>query len=504
MNPMRRAQILLFLSVFLSLAAIDHTHTGWNINSRLDLVFAVVEEGTFRIDTFHDTRPTKTMDKSIFGGHYYSDKAIGVSALAVPPYAAMRVIWRLFGAEPSFRQANYLLRVVVVSSAAGISAVLLLNLLVLLGAEARRAVLAVAFIVFGTLFYGYASVFYPYVPGIASGLLALWLIVAPATGRLTRRGSFAIGSLCGLALLCDFIFGIIIAGLATLYLVRLASEAGWLSLPSAATVFPRKYDGKAAAARLGLGFLGGAIVLSIFTAYTYAIFGHIAIPYEYHAVPEYRTGMQQGIMGIEAPRIDALWFLTLHPLRGLFFWSPVLLFALAGCLHQLRSPGLTRMLGILGLYSLLGYLLFNSSYYMWWGGWAMGPRLLLPIFIAFPLGLATFCQSNRSPMVWKLVVALGVASILLSLPISLIDPQVDQHFLDSQFRSFEIGDSIEVPAIRKLLWFYRFDWLFANLDAPIPRLLAWGSAGLIPAVLISLAIRCLPGRVAETRATSRE
>ena len=492
---MKRTQTLLFLAVFLSLAALDHSSTGWNLNTRLSLVFAVVDEGTLQIDAYHDVAPTRTMDKSVYEGHYYSDKVIGLPMLAIPIYAAMRVIWGAFGAEPGFYQANYLLRVVVVSSAAGISAVLLFKLLLLLGAEAKRAILAVVFTVFGSLFYGYASVFYPYVPGVASGLTALWLIASPGSGSLTGARSFAIGSLCGFAILCDFIFGIIVIGLALLYLVRLGSESEWFSWPSAATAFPSRCDGQTGLARLGLAALGGAIPLSIFAAYTYSIFGQFAIPYEFEALPGYRKGMAQGFMGVGAPQINALWYLTVHPLRGLFFWSPVLLFALAGCLYQMRSRGLERFIGILGIYTLIGYLIFNSGYFMWWGGWAMGPRLMLPIFIAFPLGLAYFCRLERSSRVWGSVAALGIVSIVLTLPVSLLDPQVPQFYSDRHYRSLRIGDSVRTPAFRSVEFFYNLGWRVADREDPsVPKSVSLSAACLIPAILIPIAIRSLPGR----------
>ena len=48
--------------------------------SRLDLLHALVTEGTFRIDAYHQNTP----DKAIHGGHFYSDKAPGTVVLAFP------------------------------------------------------------------------------------------------------------------------------------------------------------------------------------------------------------------------------------------------------------------------------------------------------------------------------------------------------------------------------------------------------------------------------------
>lgn len=487
---MTRTRALLFLAVFLSAASLDHPAT-WNDNSRLDLVFAVVERGTFRIDAYHDSPPTHTGDKAFFEGHYYSDKVIGVSALAVPVYAAMRLVWRAFAAEPSFRQAKYLLRVTAVSAPAAVAGVLIWQLIVALGGEARRSLVATVLVVFGSLFFGYATVFYPYLPGIAAGLAALWMILFPTRGALTHKGSFAIGALCGFALLCDLLFGLAVLGLAAIYVLRLGTECG--ALPT--NWWPevqRAYGGTSAAARAGLAVLGGALVLSLFAGYSIAIFGRPAIPYEHHAVDAFREGMQRGLMGITAPKLSALWFITVHPLRGLFFWSPLLLVALAGCALQLLRAGRERIVGVFGLYALAAYLIVNSGYYMWWGGWAMGPRLMLPMFIALPLGLAIFCRDDSRSSGWWVVLALGAISVALSFPVSALDPQTPQMYPDEVYASLRIGQKVEVPQLSQLFSFYSLHWLFHSDGAlALRRLTSFVAAIALPAALTFMAIRTL-------------
>ena len=51
--------------------------------SRLDLLHALVQEKTVCIDRYH----TNTPDKAAWDGHYYSDKAPGTVALALPAFA---------------------------------------------------------------------------------------------------------------------------------------------------------------------------------------------------------------------------------------------------------------------------------------------------------------------------------------------------------------------------------------------------------------------------------
>jgi hypothetical protein len=127
-------------------------------------------------------------------------------------------------------------------------------------------------------------------------------------------------------------------------------------------------------------------------------------------------------MGIHAPQLGPLWFITLHPHRGLFFWTPAFALAAVGLVVALRTPGLARVYGALGLWALASYLTFNAGYYLWWGGYAMGPRHLLPAMAALPLGLLLACrpQARRA---WWLLLALGAVGVVLSLPVALLEPE---------------------------------------------------------------------------------
>ena len=61
---------------------------GWNQDSRLDLLHALVVQKSFAIDAYHEN----TGDKSINNGHYYSDKAPGIVFIALPFCAAAGVL----------------------------------------------------------------------------------------------------------------------------------------------------------------------------------------------------------------------------------------------------------------------------------------------------------------------------------------------------------------------------------------------------------------------------
>jgi hypothetical protein len=442
---LRAAGIPLFAAALVSMAAVDHPRTGWGVNTRLALVFAVVDEGRLAIDSYHLRPPTATFDKAVHGGHYYSDKIFGVSLLALPLYAAIRGL----GFEPDFQLSNWALRVWAVSIPAAFSLVLLWALLVRAGGDAWRSLVAVAAVFWGSMWFGFSTAFFPYSTGVASSLLALWWILFPPGGRLAPRLAFGVGALCGFALLCDLTFGLLVAGLVVLFGWRVGADAGWLpALPGPAPAAPADREARRQgwAASLAAGGVGGILPLALFFAYTLHVFGELSIPYQYEVLPTFREEMARGFMGITAPRLGPLWFITFHPHRGLFFWTPVLALAAAGLVAAVRATGLARLYGALGLWALASYLTFNAGYYMWWGGYAMGPRFLLPAMAALPLGLLVACRPDAR-CAWRLLLVLGAVGVVLSLPISLLEPEIPVVDPYQTLRRASLSTSLRVPQL---------------------------------------------------------
>src|SRR5947207_5119892 len=83
----KRRALLIFAVTFVSYAYF-YEGGGWNQNTRFDLVRAIVEQGTIRIDDYH----RNTGDKAVSSGHYYADKAPGASFFAAPAVAAARAM----------------------------------------------------------------------------------------------------------------------------------------------------------------------------------------------------------------------------------------------------------------------------------------------------------------------------------------------------------------------------------------------------------------------------
>src|SRR5258705_9840378 len=91
----QRRALLIFAVAFISYAYF-YQGGGWNQNSRFDLVRAIVEQGTLRIDAYHEN----TFDKAYYEGHYYSDKAPGLALLALPAAALPRPLLHVIGIDP--------------------------------------------------------------------------------------------------------------------------------------------------------------------------------------------------------------------------------------------------------------------------------------------------------------------------------------------------------------------------------------------------------------------
>ena len=128
-----------------------------------------------------------------------------------------------------------------------------------------------------------------------------------------------------------------------------------------------------------LGGLVGIIPLLLYNHYAFRSFTHLA----YSDVPR----QQKGFFGIGAPSLRALSTLLLDS-RGLLTISPVLIMGAVGTVLLYKRRRRAEALTITGICAC--FLLYNSGYYLPFGGGFMGPRFLdtlLP-FLAFPIALA--------------------------------------------------------------------------------------------------------------------
>jgi hypothetical protein len=111
----------------------------------------------------------------------------------------------------------------------------------------------------------------------------------------------------------------------------------------------------------------------------------------------------------------------LSPERGLLFWAPLTVLALAGLVLLFRTH---RALGATFILMFVLQVLMNASLYDWGGGWAFGMRRMTELYPVWVIGLATLLHtafSVNAAAVWRKWVGWGLtALVLLAVAFSLL------------------------------------------------------------------------------------
>jgi hypothetical protein len=385
----------------------------WNADSRIFLTASIVDRGQLNIDPL----APYTGDRAAYGGHYYSDKAPGLSLLAVPAYAVLkytllggRPYTALFAASPDRRLdflPRYLLALLYAGLPTAILCALLFDFLALLGvARAWRTLLALTYGL-GTIALPFATVFFGH--QLAAALLfgAFVLLYRLRRGALPARYALLAGALAGLAVVTEYPAALIAAALG-LYALMAPGAARRLAAPLAA------------------GALPPLAVAGVYN--TLAFGGPLRQGYAYLAGQAvYRAGQAQGFMGITYPHLDAIWQTTFGPYRGLFLLAPVLLLAAPGLYLLARRPG-WRAEALLWLGIVVVYSAFVVSYFEWDGGFSLGPRHFLPAlpFLVLPIG--ELLRPGRARAWRPAVAALAAVSFATVGLATAVNPLMDPHF----------------------------------------------------------------------------
>jgi hypothetical protein len=364
----RRIAEWLFLLTF-AVYAWFYAGAGWNQNALFDTTRAIVERHTFAIDAY----ATNTGDTGRYDGHTYANKAPGLSWLAVVPYALLHAFERAPG-DPVLTGINtYLCTLAIVASLGALIPALLYGYARKRGVAPMWAATVALTIAFGTQLFPYSTMFMVHAPSGALMLLAM------TTERRALAG-FAAALAASMNYLCaPFVILIV--------LVR-----GWRAL--AAAVPP-------------------LIALAVFQKVCFGGFLRTSI-----ATMDERFVDKRALLGILGrPSLEALIGITISPYRGLFFFAPVLLVAIAGAMLWFRSHTELRELGIIAV-TMLVFFAFNISFNGWEGGFGIGARYLVPLIPLFGLAML-HCRGFLRP----LLVALAAVSFAMNFAATAVDPQ---------------------------------------------------------------------------------
>lgn len=352
--PPRRATVAFFLLCLGTYAFFSHGG-GPNSFSRFALTRALVERGTVVIDHEHDL----TFDKAQKDGHFYCDKAPGLSLVAIPGYALARPLIERFAAPGSWANVNaslYAMTLLAVSLPVALAMTSFFRRAWREAGPATGLGISIA-LALGSPLTVWSSLFYSHALAAALIWLAFdWSGPTESVQSLSLRRAFLAGLCAGLATLSEFP----VALLTLLLGLRL------LTLPT----------GRATAL---VGYvLGGLPSVVLLIGYNLAAFGEpLASGYRYHFVPEFREAMSAGVMGITGPTWDAVLGCLVGRERGLFLFWPFFLLVPLGVVIGLMRRSLAPA-GTMALLFVLVYGLFGCSYYLWTGGASYGPRHLVP------------------------------------------------------------------------------------------------------------------------------
>jgi hypothetical protein len=403
---------------------------GWAQMAHYDQVQAF-DKGQTQIDQWH----WDTNDKAWVDGHFYSVKSPGMAALTTPLYAAIEGL----GGDKLSRAAvdnveqtahpkwvqdsvvpleNYgynvergvrVQRIVTESTptvwaltllAAVIPAILLLLAVRWAADRFVPGYGTAAAITLGlaTVVMTFAAEFFSHVISAGFAFAAFCLLMKERDKEPSLGLVAGAGLLAGLAVTFEFqtgLVGVVLFGYA------LSRKADWLRRGAA----------------YGAGAVAGALPM---LAFNYWAFGDpLKLAYGYAVAFPGASGHDvlglnsHGFFGITAPRFDSAVSLLLAG-RGLLVLTPIIVMAVVG-VFAMRRQHRAEANTILAIAAV--YFVYNSGYWLPFGGGTPGPRFLIPALPFVAIGLAY--AYKRLP---ALTLGLAIPSVLMMLVGTLTYP----------------------------------------------------------------------------------
>jgi hypothetical protein len=352
-----------------------------NTSCRAIPVLTMYEDKTIVLDKYKDYAG----DVSVINNHYYSNKAPLSSFLVYPFYWLYKTaglpemkdttikkfpiyIWAYKGPDGNVQMADGRSFLLPKSSTVfllgdflcGVIPFVITLFLTLFAIKKTSSKISPVIIVmlsfYASFLFAYAGV---YTGHILSGVFALigYILIKKKSWLLS-------GLMVGLALATEFPVGILVP----VWLLLIYLNEKKFSKP----------------VLFGLGLIPGFIIV---LWYNYHLTGSITkTPYNYEI---HQSKENSNELGFNFPTLQAFWGLVFSTYRGVLFYTPVLILMLWYTIkygYQNSIKNVKNKMSLLVpafknylLMSIIAYLILYSAYYQWPGGWAFGPRYLIPM-----------------------------------------------------------------------------------------------------------------------------
>lgn len=323
----------------------------------------------------------------------------------------------------------------------------------LLPTVSREGALGVACLwSFGSLATPYIKTFFSE-PAVALALVAALYHLLVFRENHTLRSAAAVGAWLGFSLVTRSANAIVFPLFALALL--LYTYQHWLALtPRGQPLDPLRHWQRwlldeRVLARLFAGAVPLVLSGCLYLWYNWYRFGN-PLTSGYIAGEEFSAIWWQGLVG-----------LTISPGRGLLWYTPWLPLALFGTLRLWRRD---RALTLVIAGSALLYVLVYAKWYLWSGGYAWGPRFLVPIVPLLALLVAPLLEPDARPQPappggWRgLLWFTGLLGFLVNGIGVLWDFQLHQQALEATglplfaFESFINPRYAQIPGLARLGW----------------------------------------------------
>lgn len=400
------------------------------------------------------------LQQGTFGreGELYSRKGLGLSLLAVP-LAWLGLVVRQWGAV----QTTLLLN----SFVTALTGVLVLLYAELLGYSPGTSLMAVLFFGLGTMAWPYAKYFFSD-PLAGLGVFASAYFLLRYKEVSSLFSPFLAGAGLGLAVVTRLANAVTIPLFLALLIVYSGyrpPQAGWRK--GARRVRNMLVVGWKP---LLLFLLPLSLSVLLVGGYNYLRFGDIWQT-GYRPEESFSAPLMQGVLG-----------LLISPGRGLFLYSPILALTIIAFPTFFRRHRLEAGFGLL---LFLAYLLLYGKWFMWHGGFAWGPRFMVPTIPFLVLAMAPLLEGLWKGSRSAFYQAAVVSFLLFSLAVQLLGLSVP--FGLYQMTLEDTGLPLFDPATF-------FEWRYSPLWGQLsflerPNLdFAWMHEGRLDAVALGLSL----------------